>query len=120
MLGFLRRYQRILFIAVTAMIIVSFSLVGTYRNAGEPTRDDTVAFQTIDGRPVTRSWLTKMVRFCGSDAIDKFQYGGVEGPNFFFGHDRAGDVNRLREFCQEAGIAVEIVEPIEDDGQAGP
>lgn len=41
----------------------------------------------------------------------------VEGPNFFFGHNRAGDVNRLREFCQQAGIAVEIVEPVEDDGQ---
>ncbi len=35
----------------------------------------------------------------------------VEGPNFFFGRDRGGDINRLRQLCQRSGKSVEIVEP---------
>jgi len=36
----------------------------------------------------------------------------VEGTNFFFGHDRSGNVDVLRTFCGEAGLLLEIVEPI--------
>lgn len=43
--------------------------------------------------------------------------GMVEGPNFFFGHDRQGNVSVLREWSGEAGLDFEVVEPIEDDGQ---
>lgn len=35
----------------------------------------------------------------------------VEGPNFFFGRDRGGDINRLRQLCLQSGKSVEIVEP---------
>jgi riboflavin kinase/FMN adenylyltransferase len=35
----------------------------------------------------------------------------VEGPNFHFGKDREGDVQRLRELCEQAGIHCEIVTP---------
>ncbi|TWT73952.1 bifunctional riboflavin kinase/FAD synthetase [Allorhodopirellula solitaria] len=35
----------------------------------------------------------------------------VEGPNFFFGRDRGGDVNRLRTLCQQTGKSLEVVEP---------
>lgn len=41
----------------------------------------------------------------------------VEGPNFYFGHDRAGDVTMLRQLCAEAGISVEIVQPLVYGGQ---
>jgi riboflavin kinase/FMN adenylyltransferase len=41
----------------------------------------------------------------------------VEGPNFFFGRDREGNVDLLRRFCDEAGIALEIVEPVVVDDQ---
>jgi len=41
----------------------------------------------------------------------------VEGPNFFFGRDRAGDIRLLRELCDEAGVALEVVEPLTIDGQ---
>jgi riboflavin kinase/FMN adenylyltransferase len=41
----------------------------------------------------------------------------VEGPNFFFGHDRAGNVEMLRGYCREAGLALEIVEPVVVEGQ---
>jgi riboflavin kinase/FMN adenylyltransferase len=43
--------------------------------------------------------------------------GMVEGPNFFFGHDRQGDVQVLREWSAQAGIEFEIVDPIEDEGR---
>ena len=37
----------------------------------------------------------------------------VEGPNFFFGHDRKGTIDVLRELADEAGIPLSIVEPYE-------
>jgi len=41
----------------------------------------------------------------------------VEGPNFFFGRDRAGDTGLLEKLCQEHEIALEIVESAEQGGQ---
>lgn len=38
--------------------------------------------------------------------------GLVEGPNFFFGHNRAGSIETLREFCDEAGLLLEVVPPV--------
>jgi riboflavin kinase/FMN adenylyltransferase len=35
----------------------------------------------------------------------------VEGPNFFFGRDRGGDVPLLRTLCQQAGIGLAIAAP---------
>ncbi len=43
--------------------------------------------------------------------------GMVEGQNFFFGRDRGGSVEVLGQFCQAAGIPLEVVEPAEIDGQ---
>jgi riboflavin kinase/FMN adenylyltransferase len=40
----------------------------------------------------------------------------VEGPNFFFGRDRAGDVQLLGHLCQQHGIQLEIVDPILSNG----
>jgi riboflavin kinase/FMN adenylyltransferase len=37
--------------------------------------------------------------------------GLVEGPNFAFGHDRQGNVQVLREWCQRANLEFEVVEP---------
>jgi len=36
--------------------------------------------------------------------------GLVEGPNFAFGHDRAGDVRTLADWCVQAGISFEVVD----------
>jgi riboflavin kinase / FMN adenylyltransferase len=40
----------------------------------------------------------------------------VEGDNFGFGHDREGTVDTLRSYCREAGISLDIVEPVERNG----
>jgi riboflavin kinase/FMN adenylyltransferase len=36
----------------------------------------------------------------------------VEGPNFCFGAERAGNMALLAQFCQESGLDLEIVEPV--------
>ena len=43
--------------------------------------------------------------------------GLVEGPNFFFGRQRQGDVELLAQYCRQAGVELEIVEPVRRDGQ---
>jgi riboflavin kinase/FMN adenylyltransferase len=40
----------------------------------------------------------------------------VEGPNFFFGRDRIGDVHVLRRLCREAGVELEVVQPLDRNG----
>ncbi len=40
----------------------------------------------------------------------------VEGPNFFFGHNRAGTIDVLRSLAGQAGIAIEVVPQVEIDG----
>ncbi|MGE3315049.1 MAG: bifunctional riboflavin kinase/FAD synthetase [Planctomycetaceae bacterium] len=38
--------------------------------------------------------------------------GLVEGPNFYFGHDRQGNVATLRELCDAAGVELEVISPV--------
>jgi riboflavin kinase / FMN adenylyltransferase len=41
----------------------------------------------------------------------------VEGPNFFFGHHRSGNVEVLRGFCAEMNMPFEVAEPVDVAGQ---
>lgn len=41
----------------------------------------------------------------------------VEGPNFFFGHNREGDVDVLRKFTAAAGMTLDVVEPYSLDAE---
>jgi riboflavin kinase/FMN adenylyltransferase len=43
--------------------------------------------------------------------------GVVEGPNFHFGHDRAGTVDTLRQLCHDAGIDCRITAPTDDGSE---
>jgi riboflavin kinase / FMN adenylyltransferase len=36
----------------------------------------------------------------------------VEGPNFFFGHNREGTVERLAELAGDAGVSLDVVQPV--------
>jgi riboflavin kinase/FMN adenylyltransferase len=40
----------------------------------------------------------------------------VEGPNFFFGHNREGTIERLGQLATTAGITLDVVPPVELDG----
>ncbi|MHB0955873.1 MAG: bifunctional riboflavin kinase/FMN adenylyltransferase [Pirellulaceae bacterium] len=40
----------------------------------------------------------------------------VEGPNFFFGRNRSGSIDYLRQLCDRAGVLLEVVEPVVADG----
>ena len=51
-----------------------------------------------------------ILRHLGSRAI-------VEGPNFFFGHNRQGDVELLGQLCIEHGLVLDVVDPIVVDGE---
>jgi riboflavin kinase / FMN adenylyltransferase len=42
----------------------------------------------------------------------------VEGPNFFFGHNRTGTLEVLRRFCAASGMRLEVAEPVDVNGQA--
>lgn len=41
----------------------------------------------------------------------------VEGPNFYFGHNREGDVHRLADLTAAAGMSLDVVDPVQVDGQ---
>jgi riboflavin kinase/FMN adenylyltransferase len=45
--------------------------------------------------------------------LDRLDVRGlVEGPNFFFGHNRAGNIKTLHEFCSAAGRRLEVIPPV--------
>lgn len=41
----------------------------------------------------------------------------VEGPNFYFGHNREGTIQRLGELATVARITLDVVPPVEIDGE---
>ncbi|MCE9605923.1 MAG: bifunctional riboflavin kinase/FAD synthetase [Planctomycetia bacterium] len=41
----------------------------------------------------------------------------IEGANFCFGHDRTGTIDVLAQFAAEAGIALDVVDPVLLDGE---
>ena len=38
----------------------------------------------------------------------------IEGPNFFFGHNRQGTVAKLAELCRSANVQLKIVDPVSE------
>lgn len=41
----------------------------------------------------------------------------IEGPNFFFGHGRTGTIDVLRAFTADAGMTLEVVDPVVVGGE---
>ncbi|MGA2798975.1 MAG: bifunctional riboflavin kinase/FAD synthetase [Thermoguttaceae bacterium] len=69
--------------------------------------------------PADRAFLELDPRqFFQRIVLDKLAAKGmVEGPNFFFGRNRAGTLEVLKGFCAESGVRLEVAEPLEVDGQ---
>jgi riboflavin kinase / FMN adenylyltransferase len=74
--------------------------------------DALIAYPTDEAllKLTPREFFDQIVR----DALDTKAM--IEGPNFFFGHNRAGTIDVLRTLTNEAGIALDVVEPYELDG----
>lgn len=52
--------------------------------------------------------------FFQSIILTKFRARGmVEGDNFFYGHDRAGNVETLQAECQRAGLSLDVITPVQ-------
>ena len=69
--------------------------------------------------PTSREFLELDARqFFDHIVRDKLQAKAmVEGPNFYFGHNRSGNVEVLRQFCDAAGLPFEVTPPLEIGGQ---
>jgi riboflavin kinase/FMN adenylyltransferase len=68
--------------------------------------------------PVTSGLLEMTAeQFFRDVIVGKFRAQGVvEGPNFHFGKDRRGDVDRLQELCRSQGIQCHIAKSFDDAG----
>jgi riboflavin kinase/FMN adenylyltransferase len=68
--------------------------------------------------PVTSGLLEMTAeQFFHDVIVGKFKARGiVEGPNFHFGKDRRGDVDRLQELCRSQGIQCHIAKSFDDAG----
>lgn len=67
----------------------------------------------------TGPWLLGLSAREFFDKVIVEQFGArgmVEGPNFFFGRDRKGDVQILSQWCAETGMELEVAEPLLDGG----
>ncbi len=69
-----------------------------------PTDEELLSHSPVD-------FFNRIVR----DALDAKAM--VEGPNFFFGHKRAGDIQTLKMLCHDAGLSLEVVEPFVEAGE---
>lgn len=82
MLELFRKYQSYIYLAVTVVIAISFSLSNTQSTIVlDPVRDQ-VVFTAIDGENIRRHELDEMVTFISTDNYDKQAFQGAWGPNF--------------------------------------
>jgi riboflavin kinase/FMN adenylyltransferase len=69
--------------------------------------------------PVSREFLSLTAdAFFQSLVVKRLQARAmVEGPNFYFGRNREGDVHKLRQLCESHQIALQITESSEISGE---
>ena len=104
MLEFFRRYQKIVFIGITIVIVISFTFFGPYSNVMTREEKDTVAFTAVDGSRVYRSELNDLVNFISVGHQAHLQWNVSWGGNPF-----NDDV--IPDYFLETGIAEVIVAP---------
>ena len=68
MLSFLRRHQKIFFVVITTIIVISFSFFGTFGSFVNEPAHDLVAFTAIDGSKVYQSQVRDLVALISTDA----------------------------------------------------
>lgn len=103
MLDFFRRYQKYLYVAITIVIVISFSFFGTYSTLSDNSFREQIAFTTVDGTEITRHELDEMVTFIGTDSLDKLLFGGAWGPNFL-------NSGVIKQDFLDTGLAAMLIE----------
>ncbi len=82
MLQLFRKYQQYIFMVITTVVIITFTLGGSAGIMSFSRNEDPVAFVAVDGTKISRSQIDRIAYFIGTDAEEKRNYGGVNGPNF--------------------------------------
>lgn len=110
MLNFLRKYQKIVFGAVTAALIVSISFFGSYgAMSNRPAKEeDHVIGTSFDGSNMSRLQIDKMMRFLSTDKMDTEVVYKNSMPNMF-------NDGVIRKDFIETGLAAMLVESYFDD-----
>lgn len=74
--------------------------------------DRVIVFQT------TREFLGLSAKTFFHDVLrDRLAVAGlVEGPNFFFGRDREGNIETLKELCDTNDVTLNVVDAVQGDG----
>lgn len=114
MLDFFRRNQKIFFLIVTVVIVVTFVFFGTFQTTPREVLGQNKVFTAIDGREVSRIELQNMVSFLSSDAQDQQLWGMVWGPNFL------NDGVVVKDFLQTSlaqMLVEEYIDELRDDLQ---
>ncbi|MCH1430758.1 MAG: hypothetical protein L7U87_08400 [Chlamydiales bacterium] len=101
MLGLLRRHQKILFIIITAVIVISFSFFGTSETQSINYTDHDVA-QTIEGNSINYRDIEMMKAFCKQDVEDQENSENIFGGNFF-------NDGFLKKDLFESGLATAVM-----------
>lgn len=85
MLNFLRKYQKIVFGAVTGALIISILFFGSYGAMMTPQTEekDQILGNAMDGSPVSKLYIEKMMRFLSTDHSDQDVRFSGKIPNYF-------------------------------------
>jgi len=83
MLQFLRKYQKIFFLIITAAVIVSFCFFGTYSTLGPQGQvADREVVKGVCGKPILQQELTALCRLIESSPFDRAGLEKGRMPNF--------------------------------------
>lgn len=84
MLNFLRRYQKIFFIIITGIIIISFCFFGTYGTLGQAEKvPDKEVTKGVCGKPIMQHELMALQHLLQSSYLDILVSERRDMPNFF-------------------------------------
>ena len=80
---------------------------------------DDLGVDTIVVYPTDEALLSlEPAEFFDQIVVNRLQARAMaEGPNFFFGRQRAGNIAMLGELCRDSDIRLEVVTPLKVDGE---
>ncbi|MBI3236446.1 MAG: SurA N-terminal domain-containing protein, partial [Chlamydiales bacterium] len=84
MLEFFRKYQRLFFIIITAVVVVSFVFFGTFNGSPQAQQaPDRKVVTGLDGKEIMQNELVGLCRLISTSVIDRSSRKKGEAPNLF-------------------------------------